>query len=60
MNRIVEVLGIPPRQMLENAQPHKVRKLFEKDANTGEWRVKKNQDKQVGFYHCKIFQFVFF
>jgi len=46
MNRIVEVLGIPPRQMLENAQPHKVRKLFEKDANTGEWRVKKNQDKQ--------------
>lgn len=55
MNRIVEVLGIPPRQMLENAQPHKVRKLFEKDANTGEWRVKKNQDKQVGFYHCKIF-----
>jgi len=39
MNRIVEVLGIPPKHLLESASTQKMRKMFEKSP-AGEWRMK--------------------
>ena len=46
MNKIVEVLGMPPAYMLESGTPQKVRKIFEKTAD-GTWRVRRHKDKKV-------------
>lgn len=44
MNRIVEVLGIPPPHILEAAAPQKLRKMFERLPD-GSYRVKKQGKK---------------
>ncbi|XP_078490188.1 dual specificity tyrosine-phosphorylation-regulated kinase 1A isoform X1 [Ciona intestinalis] len=44
MNKIVEVLGMPPQHMLDSASTQKVRKLFERNQD-GTWRVKKQGKK---------------
>lgn len=47
MNKIVEVLGVPPSHMLDAAP--KARKYFDK-LSDGLWTVKKNKDvKKVKF-----------
>jgi len=45
MNKIVEVLGMPPQHMLDAASSQKVRKMFERLPD-GTWRIKK-QGKKV-------------
>ena len=47
MNKIVEVLGVPPQHILDQAAPHKIRRLFERQSD-GTWRVKK-VNKKVNF-----------
>lgn len=47
MNKIVEVLGVPPDHILDAAAPQKIRKLFEKQ-HDGTWKMKK-QEKKVSF-----------
>lgn len=49
MNKIVEVLGVPPSHMLDAAP--KARKYFDK-LSDGLWTVKKNKDTK------KVFDFV--
>lgn len=49
MNKIVEVLGMPPSQMLDAASPQKVRKLFERMPD-GVWRIRKHRDKRVKLF----------
>ena len=44
MNKIVEVLGIPPPNILDLASPQKLRKLFERQMD-GTWRLKKQSKK---------------
>uniref|UniRef100_H2ZJ56 Uncharacterized protein n=1 Tax=Ciona savignyi TaxID=51511 RepID=H2ZJ56_CIOSA len=44
MNKIVEVLGMPPQHMLDSASSQKVRKFFERNQD-GTWRVKKQGKK---------------
>uniref|UniRef100_A0A914DLY1 Dual specificity tyrosine-phosphorylation-regulated kinase mbk-1 n=1 Tax=Acrobeloides nanus TaxID=290746 RepID=A0A914DLY1_9BILA len=44
MMKIVEVLGVPPKHMLDSAP--KTRKFFEKDEN-GEYRCRKTRDMKV-------------
>nr|CAB3240363.1 dual specificity tyrosine-phosphorylation-regulated kinase 1B [Phallusia mammillata] len=44
MNKIVEVLGMPPQHMLENASSQKVRKMFERQSD-GTWKMKKQGKK---------------
>lgn len=47
MNKIVEVLGIPPTHILDQAP--KARKFFEKLPD-GTWNLKKTKDgKRVGY-----------
>lgn len=46
MNKIVEILGMPPAQMLEAGSQQKVRKIFERMPD-GTWRLKKHKDKKV-------------
>ena len=43
MNKIVEVLGIPPRALLDKAQ--KLRKYFEKTAD-GSYQLRKYKDSR--------------
>ena len=50
MNKIVEVLGVPPAHILEQATPQKIRRLFERQ-NDGTWRVKKQSKKVIFFVH---------
>lgn len=50
MNKIVEVLGVPPSHMLDAAP--KARKYFDK-LSDGLWTVKKNKDIK------KVFDFRF-
>ena len=46
MNKIVEVLGIPPRALLDKA--HKTRKYFERSAD-GSYQVRRYKDsRRVG------------
>lgn len=47
MNKIVEVLGIPPNHMLDQAP--KARKYFDK-LSDGLWTVKKNKDIKKVLY----------
>lgn len=42
MNKIVEVLGMPPRQLLDQA--HKTRKFFDKSPTDGSYVLKKSQN----------------
>lgn len=52
MNKIVEVLGVPPSHMLDAAP--KARKYFDK-LSDGLWTVKKNKDtKKVLLYHSYL------
>ena len=44
MNKIVEVLGVPPQHILDQAAPHKIRRLFERQPD-GTWRAKKINKK---------------
>ncbi|XP_076803844.1 dual specificity tyrosine-phosphorylation-regulated kinase 1A-like isoform X2 [Clavelina lepadiformis] len=44
MNKIVEVLGMPPQHMLDSASSQKIRKLFERQ-HDGTWKVKKQEKK---------------
>lgn len=46
MNKIVEVLGIPPASMLDNGSQQKVRKIFER-ASDGTWRIRRHKEKKV-------------
>lgn len=46
MNKIVEVLGVPPSHMLDAAP--KARKYFDK-LSDGLWTVKKNKDSKKVF-----------
>ena len=54
MNKIVEVLGVPPSHMLDTAP--KARKYFDK-LSDGLWTVKKNKDikKVIDFSSIHIF-----
>ncbi|XP_039249502.2 uncharacterized protein LOC120327151 isoform X1 [Styela clava] len=45
MNKIIEVLGMPPAHMLENGSQQKVRKIFERLPD-GTWRVRRHKDKK--------------
>lgn len=55
MNKIVEVLGVPPSHMLDAAP--KARKYFDK-LSDGLWTVKKNKDiKKVWLMHYLHFFF---
>lgn len=47
MNKIVEVLGVPPNHMLDQAP--KARKYFDK-LSDGLWTVKKNKDIKKVLY----------
>lgn len=52
MNKIVEVLGVPPSHMLDAAP--KARKYFDK-LSDGLWTVKKNKDvKKVKLRHLSV------
>lgn len=56
MNKIVEVLGVPPSHMLDAAP--KARKYFDK-LSDGLWTVKKNKDiKKVWLMHYLHFFFL--
>jgi len=44
MNKIVEVLGIPPQHILDQAASNKIRRLFERQPD-GTWRAKKANKK---------------
>lgn len=53
MNKIVEVLGIPPNHIMDLAP--KARKFFEK-LSDGTWSVKKTKDgKRVSSFLCQCF-----
>lgn len=58
MNKIVEVLGVPPSHMLDAAP--KARKYFDK-LSDGLWTVKKNKDikKVLDFTSFLIFYLMF-
>lgn len=57
MNKIVEVLGVPPSHMLDAAP--KARKYFDK-LSDGLWTVKKNKDiKKVFDFTCFIRELTF-
>ena len=51
MNRIVEVLGMPPPHILEAAAPQKLRKMFERLPD-GTYRVKKQGKKVTEIISC--------
>lgn len=51
MNKIVEVLGVPPSHMLDAAP--KARKYFDK-LSDGLWTVKKNKDIKKVFHVSSI------
>lgn len=55
MNKIVEVLGIPPSHMLDAAP--KARKYFDK-LSDGLWTVKKNKDIKKVFHHLHFITFL--
>ena len=55
MNKIVEVLGVPPSHMLDAAP--KARKYFDK-LSDGLWTVKKNKDIKKVFDFSPIFRFL--
>lgn len=58
MNKIVEVLGIPPNHIMDLAP--KARKFFEK-LSDGTWSVKKTKDgKRVSFCCSCVHAFVIF
>ena len=59
MNKIVEVLGVPPSHMLDAAP--KARKYFDK-LSDGLWTVKKNKDikKVLDFTSFHIFHLMFY
>lgn len=47
MNKIVEVLGIPPKSLLDKA--HKTRKYFERCAD-GSYQIKRYKDRRVNLF----------
>lgn len=55
MNKIVEVLGVPPSHMLDAAP--KARKYFDK-LSDGLWTVKKNKDIKKVFDFISVKKFV--
>lgn len=58
MNKIVEVLGVPPNHMLDQAP--KARKYFDK-LSDGLWTVKKNKDiKKVLYPSASVSKTLFY